>query len=694
MSQQTARRLVWSNAALSVVLVVGGLVLSLLAFMAGEGRVHLAPHQFFNPVITLTFSIVGALVASRHPRNPIGWMLAAIGFLSSLNLLALGYWMYSQAVTVNASLPGTGLAQWLEAWVWLPQVGIPITFLLLLFPDGKLLSPPWRLIAWLAGLGLAAGVLAYTLDPSLAESGGQVPVEPTPVSSAAAILQSIAWPLLGIGFIGSLASLIVRFRQSSGMQREQLKWLAYTVGVTFILALVMNGAAAAIRQDNPMMADELSIGSSLVLIFGIIIAIGIAIVLHRLYDIDILINRTLVYGVLTALVVGTYLLVVGVLGALLHARGSLALSLLGVGLVAVVVQPMRERLQRAVNRLMYGERDDPYAVLARLGQRLEAALAPNAVLVTLVETVAQSLKLPYAAIALGPGDEAAIAAAYGQPATEPERFPLIFQAETIGQLLVGRRASGEAFNPAEKNLLANIAHQAGAAVHAAQLTAELQRSRIHLVTTREEERRRLRRDLHDGLGPILASQGLKLAATRHLLGSDSDAVESLLDQMITQNEASVGEIRRLVYGLRPPALDERGLVQAIRDHVAGSNGNGAAYGGLKIEVESLPAELPALPAAVEVAAYRIALEALTNVTRHARARYCGIRFRLDSSERTTLLRVEVSDDGVGLPRSLRAGVGLRSMRERAEELGGTLTIEPAQGGGTSVSARLPLHGEA
>src|SRR5574341_1773289 len=693
MSQRTVRRLIWSSAALAVALVAAGLLLSLLAFTASAGRVRLAPHQFFNPLVTLTFSIVGALVASRHPHNPIGWLLNGTGLLSSLNLLALGYWMYDQAETMTVSLPGINLARWLNDWVWIPTITIPMTFLLMLFPDGRLLSPRWRPIVWIVGLGLAGSALGSALYPGdISASGGTNPVELSPVASAALVLQSGAWLLLGVGFIGSLASLVVRFRRSGGTERDQLKWLAYGLSVVLILGVVIVGVLGAVGQRELM--DEISIIWSGVMVMTIILAVGIAIIRHRLYDINILINRTLVYGVLTATVVALYVLVVVSVGGLLQVRGSLGVSLLGVGLVAVVVQPLRDRLQRAVNRLMYGERDDPYAVLSRLGQRLEAALAPDAVLSTLVETVAQSLKLPYVAIESGSGDDSKIAAACGQPVAEPERFPLIFQAEVVGHLIVGPRASAEAFNPAEKNLLANIAHQAGAAVHAAQLTADLQRSRVRLVTAREEERRRLRRDLHDGLGPILASQGLKLAAARHSLGGDKTSVEMLLDQMITQNEASVAEIRRVVYGLRPPALDERGLVQAIRDHVAGVDGSGATPGGLRVEVESLPADLPPLPAAVEVAAYRIAQEALTNVIHHAQARHCAIRFKLESREQDAFLRVEVSDDGIGLPGSLRAGVGLRSMRERAEELGGTLTIEPAQGGGTGVLADLPLNGAA
>ncbi len=684
MSQRTVRRLIWSSAALAVALVAAGLLLSLLAFTASDGRVHLAPHQFFSPLVTFTFSIVGALVASRHPRNPIGWLLSGTGFLSSLNLLALGYWMYDQAGTMTVSLPGINLARWLNDWVWIPGITIPTTFLLLLFPDGRLLSPRWRPIAWLVGLGLAGSALGSALYPGgISASGGTNPVELSPVASAALVLQSGAWLLLGMGIIGSVASLVVRFRRSGGTERDQLKWLVYAVGLAPLIVVVGNVVPAVLWPGS---AREFGISASGVAIMAIIVAVGIAIIRHHLYDIDILINRTMVYGVLTATVVALYVLVVVSVGGLLQVRGSLGVSLLGVGLVAVVVQPLRDRLQRAANRLMYGERDDPYAVLSHLGQRLEGTLAPEAVLPTLVETVKESLKLPYAAIALKQGNAFAVAGESGIPVNDTLRLPLVYQNETVGQLLVAPRAPGETFSPADRRLLDDLARQAGVAIHAVRLTTDLQRlttdlqrSRERLVTAREEERRRLRRDLHDGLGPALANLTLQIEAARDLLPHNTAQADALLVDLTAQAQAAIADIRRLVYDLRPPALDELGLVSALREQAAQY-----AHTGVQITVDA-PESLPPLPAAVEVAAYRIAQEALTNVVRHAHARNCAVQLALDEA-----LCLEIRDDGCGLPAAHPMGVGLSSMRERAAELGGQCVIEAAPDRGTRVRARLPL----
>jgi signal transduction histidine kinase len=328
---------------------------------------------------------------------------------------------------------------------------------------------------------------------------------------------------------------------------------------------------------------------------------------------------------------------------------------------------------------MYGDRDDPYAVLSRLGQRLEGTLAPDAVLPTVVQTVRESLKLPYAAIAIPEADSWQVVES-GQPHDDPITLPLFYQSESVGELRFSPRAAGESLSAADMRLLNDLARQAGVAVHAARLTRALQRSRERLVTAREEERRRLRRDLHDGLGPQLASQTMKLEAVRDLLTADPSRAESLIDDLIQQSQNAIADIRRLVYALRPPALDEFGLLGAIREQAL-------HYTSQRLTVTiDAPPSLPPLPAAVEVAAYRIAQEALTNVARHAQAASCTVHIRIDDS----WLILEVCDDGVGIADDSRSGVGLHSMRERAEELGGSFTLESSPGRGTRLMARLPL----
>jgi signal transduction histidine kinase len=495
------------------------------------------------------------------------------------------------------------------------------------------------------------------------------------------------------------------FRVASPIERQQIKWVV--VGLVGFISIAFPGDR--LLYYHPIIIDS---ARALVLsaipdtIYRVItlfipVSIAISVLRYRLWDIDIIINRTLVYGILSAGIVVTYILLVGVLSLLSQTTGSLLISLVATGLIAFLFQPLRERLQGSVNRLLYGDRDDPYAALSRLGRRLESTITPEAVLPTIVMTVREALKLPYAAIYLKQDEndhkvvaESALPSLWVEngkikvPGMEREGqcIPLIHQGETLGYLVLGPRTPNEAFSSSDLRLVDDLAPQVGVAIHAMRLTSDLQRSREQLVLTREEERRRLRRDLHDGLGPNLASQGLKLAAVQQLLESNPSAAKPLLKQVMEQNNSTVADIRRLVYGLRPPALDELGLVAAIRDHVAGMDGKST----LEIEIIEPDGGLPPLSAAVEVATYRIVLEALTNVIRHAQAKRCTIRFSVSRNGASGTLAIEVEDDGKGISVDHRAGVGLRSMRERAEELGGSCLIEHGVNRGAHVLARLPI----
>jgi signal transduction histidine kinase len=392
------------------------------------------------------------------------------------------------------------------------------------------------------------------------------------------------------------------------------------------------------------------------------------------------VRRPLLYGMLTVSVVMGYVLVVGSIGVLLQqTRLALIVSLLAIGLVAILFQPLRYRLQQAVNHLVYGDRDNPHAVLSQLGQHMEATQAPESVLPTIVETIARSLKLPYVAIALKQDDGLTAVASYGSQVVAPLRFPLVYQGEQLGELVLSPRSPGEPLTPADQRLLHNLAPQIGVAVNAVRLTVDLQRSRERLVTMREEERRRLRRDLHDGLGPQLASQTLTLTAARKLLRADPDAAEALLVDATLHVQEAITDIRCLVYALRPPALDDLGLTAALHEQVAQYRTSGVSFS------LDAPTQLSELAAAVEVACYRIAQEALTNVVRHAHAHTCTIRITLDE-----LLTLEITDDGTGLISPYKPGVGFSTMCERAVELGGSCVIESRPTGGTRVYSQLPL----
>jgi signal transduction histidine kinase len=421
------------------------------------------------------------------------------------------------------------------------------------------------------------------------------------------------------------------------------------------------------------------------------IFMGIAILRYRLYDIDLLINRTLVYGGLSLGVVAVYVLVVGYFTDLLHVHNTVVPSLLVTALVALAFQPARQWLQQRVNRLMFGERDTPYQVLARLGERFAGAFEPSEVLPTLVRTVAESLKLPYVAITIEGQEQLDSGAAVGTPTEDVTSFPLVHQGERVGHLLVCPRRGESAITEADRHLMLHLAQRAGVAVHSVRLTrhlqrlsSDLQRSRERLVLAQEEERSRLRNDLHDGLAPRLAGLALSAGTIADLVRRDPELATRCAQELEGSIRETVGEIRRLVYNLRPPTLDDLGLLAAIEERAMQFGTTRPGNGGLRVRTQ-LPERLPSLPAAVEVAVYRIVQEALMNVERHAAARCCLIRLQVSDT-----LQLEITDDGRGVSEGYRPGIGLRSMRERAEELGGHFAIGPSERGGTRLWVSFPL----
>jgi signal transduction histidine kinase len=678
-----AAHLAWSLAALSIFIVIISFILAInWSIASGDFGVFIS-HQALTPFVTIAFTVVGALVASRHSRNPIGWIFLSVGILYALNSVTAVYTMFGSSNSGGALLPGSVFMKWMGNWIWIPALILPTTFVFLYYPNGRLLSPRWRILAWLAALGLAFSLLALMLHPGPLPTW-DMSTNPYGIPAAAPaldVLASIGVTLVALGVIGSFIAFILRFRRTRDIEREQMKWLLYALGL-MILGFLIGSIFFLIWPDNELVI-EFGMALTSLSILGIAIAATIAILRYRLYDIDLIINRTLVYTTLTVGVIGIYVLVVGSVSVLFQQTSNLMVSLLATGLAALLIQPLRDRLQRGVNRLMYGERDDPYAVLSGLDRRLEVSLSPESTLPTVVETLAQALKLPYVAVELAGKDGFVPAASYGLSPTRKDQhyaLPLVYQNKRIGRLVLSPRSSGESFNQAEMKLLQDIARHVSAAANSVQLTANLQRSRERIVTAREEERRRLSRDLHDGLGPQLVSLGFKVEAAQNMLDDQQGVVDDMLTQLRTQTQTALADVRQIAYNLRPPALDQLGLVPAIQEHITALERPGV----LEISLHA-PDNLPSLPAAVEVAVYRIIIEAVTNVTIHAQASNCTVRLNP-----TNRLEVEISDDGHGLPENIITGVGLNSMRERAEELGGSFTIRGLPNGGTQVLASLPL----
>ncbi|HEY5979049.1 MAG TPA: histidine kinase [Microlunatus sp.] len=487
----------------------------------------------------------------------------------------------------------------------------------------------------------------------------------------------VAATLLACGILGVLAYL----RSDSPDARARHLWVGGGTVLTVVLGLVGWHLPQLVLGHSLLPAGALGLSG-----LPFIVGVGVALRRHRLFDIERLANRSLIYLAVTAVLVAGYAILVALLGSVLGLSGGVSAAL-AAAVAAVVLAPLLRLATRGVNRLMYGDRDDPAGALARLGRQMQAVLLPDDVLPVVVETVALSLRLPHVAIDLtesaagDAGDRVfRTVAEHGLPGAQQHSELLTHHGTAVGRLRVSDRGPDDPLDSADLSLLASLAAEIGPAVQAVRLHQDLLRSRAEVVALREDERRRLRRDLHDGLGPALAAIGLKAGLARREV-DDSSAAYLLLGEIDAEVKVGLGGIRRLVEGLRPPALDELGLIGALRSRAA------SLAGDLAVVVEGAVPD--ALPAAVETAAYRIAVEAMTNAARHSAGSHCHVEV---GTEPGTLV-VVVSDDGGGLDPRRRAGVGLRSMQERATELGGTLSVRPSgadSASGTVVTARLPL----
>jgi signal transduction histidine kinase len=607
----------------------------------------------------LAFGLAGALVLRSRPGNRLGLVLALSGLGSSLGSSATEY----AAIGSDRGLPAWEIAAWASSTLWFPSFLLLLGALPLLFPDGALPSPRWRLPAWIA---LVAGVFAtmgfWTTQVPLDDSG--YPEVGNPLDLPIDDDAQMAATMLGFGavaVVGAAAALGVIWRMRNADRQSRLQ------GAWFVAFVGLGGFGALLPMPDALqfLLSAASVG-----------CLAVGIVRYRLFAIDVLLSRAVVYVVLTSAALAAYLGAAAMLGVSSDA-GLLPVLLTAV--VLLILAASRQRLQRWVDRALYGQRRDPMEALRTLGARLGSAVDDDEVLPAIVEGVRGTLQLPYAEVRFA--DESEPAAMSGERPAHTRRFELEHAGERVGVLEVGVRRGQEALSEADERLLKTFAQQAGVAAHGVRAARELRRSRQRVVLSREEERRRLRRELHDGLGPTLAGISLGLEQAERLAQRDAASTGSLLAELRSDTAGCVDEIRRIVADLRPPDLDQSGLAEALRHHAELLTTR--SQGALSVVLEE--DSLPGLPPAVEVAAYRIATEALTNVARHAAARTCTLRLTVAAA-----LTLEIIDDGIGLPEGYQAGVGLSSMRERAAELGGSLLVERRSMGGTRVLAQLPL----
>lgn len=621
-------------------------------------------------ILTSAFLAAGFFVFSRKPAEPVAAALLILSAALAANVVA---WSSSQVLD---------LTDWRRFLLYQTlQLGGYILFLGAVMHFALVFPSPGRLVTARPNLVPAAYVLPFTIF------AGWLVVSSVHADSSLSWFGQLddAHTLITIAaFLGALGAFALGYRTSRNRQtRIQFRWVTFAFGASIALATGLAFIPLLFGRRNVLDWNLLALTAIVVPL-----AIAVSILRYQLFDIDLIISRTLVWGTLTAAVFGIYLAVVGLASAYLLRGHQVLAAVVATALVALIFQPLRTAIQRRVDRLIYGERDEPFLVVSRLTQRVQEAVTADGVLAAIAETVAGALKLPYVEIRLFSDTEPVIAAV-GTPAGELVDLGLSYQNESIGTMRIAPRTPGEQFSPADRALLEELARHVSAAAQAVRLSEDLQHSRQRIVTAREEERRRLRRDLHDGLAPSLAGLSLKLEAARTILPTDPQAADAILEHVNAQTRDAIASIRQTVYGLRPPSLDELGLVSALGERAGAFT---APAGGMalpaatlpRIEIEA-PDPLPSLPAATEVAAFWIASEAMANVVRHARATHCLVRVGIDDDQFT----IEVIDNGIGMPEYARPGIGQLSMRERAREVGGVVEIEAGQLGGLVVRAALP-----
>jgi two-component system, NarL family, sensor kinase len=645
-------------AVLGLLVVLVGFFAAAVALTGADALDGLVDRFYlFSAVVVVSCGALAYVVWRHDQRNRIATIALAIAWAFTTSLVLERYTLLG----VDRGWPGTEWTLWISQWIWVPALLSVPTLLALRFPDGRLPSSAWR--PWEIGVLVLLAVVAvgFALTPY-----GELDTEPRVdlphplVAEQAQAVFVAAMIGTGAGAVGCVMAFVIRMRRSRGVERIQLQWgVAGLVGAAGLV-----GISVALGEGAAWLA--------LVGITLLPAAIGVAVLRHGLFDVGRVLNRSLVYGSLTVSILAVYAVAVGLLGDVLGR--TVGAPLVATGVVALGVEPLRRRLQRVANRVVYGHRDDPYEVLVRLGAQLTTPA--DRALDGVTAAVTEALRLRGAAIIVAGRTVAGI----GDGTAPWTDVPLAAQEVSPGVLRVSTQP-GQRLSARDRRLLADLSHQVSAAVAAAHLRGEVEASRARLIVAREEERRRIRHDLHDGLGPTLAAIGLEIERAGLDVASDPAGASARLEDAVSRVRETVRGVRSLVEGLRPASLDEFGLDGAVRELARTLD-----TGPVTIDVAS-SGDLGELPAAVSLAAYRIVSEALTNVVRHAGASSCRIELERTPKE----LRVSVGDDGAGIPGTPRSGVGIGSMRSRAAEIGGTLTLTSDPGEGTTVRAELPVE---
>jgi signal transduction histidine kinase len=640
-----------------------------------------------SALLTLAISSVGVVLASRRPANPIGWIFLIAGVASGVQFLA-------QETSVAAGAAGdrrlAAIGNWVDTWTWIPVVGSIAIHVFLLFPTGRPPSPRWRVVLWTGTAGIVLFSAAFALVPET-DLGLANPFFD--------VSEAVTGPIIGIGaivYLGSLlaaaVSLVLRFLRARGDERQQLKWFAAAasfvalfLAVVFLNELLLHGSEVVgrIGEFGTMLSFML-----------ISVATGIAVLKYRLYDIDVVINKALLYSVLVVIITLLYLGIVVGVGALVGRRGGLVLPGVAAAVVALAFQPLRQRARHLANRLVYGKRATPYEVLSEFSDRVAETYAAEEILPRMARVLAEGTGAARAEVWLRIGSQLKRTASWPgpvAPATLPLRdadvpeLPEVERAVAVrhqGELLGAlglTKPRGESVSPAEERLMENLATQAGLVLRTVRLIEELRASRQRLVAAQDDERRRLERNIHDGAQQQLVALAVKLRLLGKVADKDGSKAKDLADQLRLEAQEALENLRDLARGIYPPLLADRGLAVALEAQARKS----------PLSVDVVPDGIDRYPADIEATVYFCVLEALQNAAKYAHASRTLVRLVEEHGN----LVFEVEDDGQGFDVAVTpAGTGLQNMSDRIEAVGGRLEVRSAPGEGTTVVGRISVPG--